>query len=63
MQFRVKLLRRNLAVGLELTANTHSADGAIALVAGFQWPPEVNALQIVDLDSREVYPVSRGELR
>jgi hypothetical protein len=63
MRYRVRFLGRSLEIISELTADARTAAGAIALVAGYQWPLGANTLQIVYLDGREIYRLAKSDLR
>jgi hypothetical protein len=46
-----------------LTADFHNAVGAIALVAGMDWPPHAVTMRVLDADGPEVHMEVKGDAR
>jgi hypothetical protein len=63
MQCRIQFLDAANAVISELTADSHNAVGAIALVAGMDWPPHAVTMRVLDADGREVHMEVKGDAR
>ena len=63
MRYRVRFMSRGLTLIAELASDARSAEDAIALVTGYQWPHGAHTLQIVDLDGNEIYRISKDKFR
>jgi hypothetical protein len=63
MRYRIRFLNRSPEIIRETTTDVRSAAGVIALVAGIEWPPDAITLQIVDVAGREIYRLSKSQVR
>jgi len=61
MQYRIQFLDGNANVILDLIADARNAVGAIALVAGLEWPPHAVTLRMLYV-GREVHFRVKGEV-